>query len=235
MSALRSIDDKELVHERLGAAFERAMSPYDTQRRVEVLVDRFLGEGRLRGRSALDVGCGLGHFSRRMLELGADVTACDLGPVLVQNVARKTGCRGVVADALNLAATFAPESFDVVVSSECIEHTPDPRRALGEMARLVKPGGFLAVSTPNLLWSPVVKLATQLKLRPFDGLENFSTWGRIRRALGEDGVEIVAEAGLHLYPFQLGLHGLSRWLDGHAQPLKRLMINICVLGRKRLP
>ena len=35
-------------------------------------------------------------------------------------------CEAVVADAMNLTARFPPDSFDIVVSSECIEHTPDP-------------------------------------------------------------------------------------------------------------
>ena len=49
-----------------------------------------------------------------------------------------------------LAGNFAPNQFDVVVSSECIEHTPDPAEAVRQMVLVLKPGGLLAISTPNL-------------------------------------------------------------------------------------
>ncbi len=139
----------------------------------------------------------------------------------------------MVADALGLVEHFGPQRFDLVVSSECIEHTPDPPRALRQMARVLKPGGYLSLSTPNLLWWPAVRLATALKLRPFDGLENFSTWGSIARALTAEGMSVERRKGLHLFPFQFGLHSLSRWFDEHAQFARSLMINLCVLARKR--
>jgi 2-polyprenyl-3-methyl-5-hydroxy-6-metoxy-1,4-benzoquinol methylase len=139
----------------------------------------------------------------------------------------------VVADALDLTATFGRDRFDVVVSSECVEHTPDPAAAIGQMGAVLKPGGLLALSTPNVVWYPAVRLATALRLRPFDGLENFSTWGGLRRALRLAGLEVVREQGLHLIPFQFRCYRLSRWLDRHAQAFKGAMINLCVLARKR--
>lgn len=228
----RPIDPREMTHERLGDRFAFALSRYDTDRRVEVLVDEFLGAERLRGARVLDVGCGLGDFSQRLAEHGAQVTACDLGAGLVERTRQRVGCEAVVADVLDLKATFAPESFDIVLSSECIEHTPNPVRAVEQMARLVKPGGMLSVSTPNQVWWPVVKLATVLKLRPFDGFENFSTWSGLRRTLAQEGLEVVQEKGLHAFPFQFGLHGLSRWIDENAQPIRGGMINICILAQK---
>lgn len=228
----RTPTDAEYCHERLGEEFATALSTYDTQRRVEVLVDEFLTDDMVRGRRALDVGCGLGFFSRRLVERGADVLATDLGPNLVARTRAFAGCEGEVADALALRERFGEGRFDLVVSSECIEHTPDPARALREMAAVVKPGGYLSLSTPNLLWSPVVKAATRLGLRPFDGYENFSTWSGLRRVLQESGMEVVREKGLHLFPFQLRLHRLSRLCDAHLQMLRGAMINLCVLARK---
>jgi 2-polyprenyl-3-methyl-5-hydroxy-6-metoxy-1,4-benzoquinol methylase len=228
----RYVNQRELTHERLGDRFSSALSRYDTDRRVEVLVDEFLGRERLRGAKVLDVGCGLGDFSQRLSDLGADVTACDLGAGLVDRTRARVGCTAVVADALNLSATFEPESFDIVLSSECIEHTPDPKRAVREMARLVKPGGCLSISTPNRLWWPVVRLASILKLRPFDGFENFSSWRGLRRTLAECGLEVIREKGLHAFPFHFRLHALSRWMDENLQPIRGEMINICILAKK---
>ncbi len=231
-SISRTPTDAEYCHERLGDEFGRALSEYDTRRRVETLVDRFLTDEMIAGRSVLDVGCGLGHFSERLVERGANVLACDIGPGLVQKTARRAGCVAEVADVLTLVEHFGADRFDAVISSECIEHTPDPAAALVQLAGVLKPGGALAVSTPNILWSPVVKLATALKLRPFDGHENFSSWACIRRILRGCGVRIEQEYGLHLFPFQSGLHRLSALCDRRCQGLRGLMINICVLGRK---
>ena len=231
---MREPTHEELSHERLGERFQTALSNYDTTRRVEVLTGSFFEDDELRGAQTLDVGCGLGFFSERLAARGAQVTATDLGPGLVEKTRARVGCEGVVADALELVETFGPARFDVVVSSECIEHTPDPMRALRQMVGVLKPGGLLAVSTPNLLWQPVVRLASRLKLRPFDGLENFSTKGSMSRAVREAGGEVLRVEGLHLYPFQFKGHGFSRWCDRNLQVLRPLMINICMKAR-RLP
>ena len=198
-----------------------------------MLAGEFLTDGMVRGRDALDVGCGLGFFSERLHLRGARVLACDIGPNLVAGTAKRVGCEAVVADALALSAQLGEGRFDLVVSSECIEHTPDPARAVAEMIAVLKPGGYLSLSTPNLLWYPVVRAATVLALRPFDGFENFSTWRGLRRRIEEAGATVLREKGLHLFPFQLGAHALSRFLDERAQRLRGLMINMCFLARKR--
>lgn len=229
---MRNPTEEEYSHDRLGDRFEHALSNYDTQRRVEVLVDTFLTDDMVAGKRVLEVGCGLGFFSERLVQRGAHLIASDLGPNLVERTRRRVRCEAVVADALRLVEQFGPNTFDLVLSSECIEHTPEPELALEQMASVLRPGGYLSVSTPNLLWQPVVRMASRLKVREFDGLENFSTLGSMKRALAKNGVEIVRAEGLHLYPFQFKMHALSRWFDRRLQALRPLMINICVLGYK---
>jgi 2-polyprenyl-6-hydroxyphenyl methylase/3-demethylubiquinone-9 3-methyltransferase len=229
----RTISEKEYCHDRLGENFKEVLSDYDTERRVMTLIDELIPAAAVDGKKALDVGCGLGFFSERLVQRGARVVACDLGENMVAQTAKRAGCEAVVADALALLEMFGPAQFDLVVSSECIEHTPSPHAALQQMANVLKPGGYLAVSTPNKLWWPVVKAATILKARPFDGLENFSTFRGIQSVLEDSGVDVIAKRGLHLYPFQLGFHGMSTWIDYNLQGLQSLMINLCVLGVKR--
>lgn len=232
MTNPRRPEEKELCHERLGDKFAESLSVYDTERRLATLIDSFLSEEMVRDKATLDVGCGPGFFSQRLVQRGANVLACDLGPNLVERTKQRVGCRAQVADALRLVEEFGENRFDLVVSSECIEHTPSPIEALRQMAGVLKPGGYLAVSTPNIIWYPVVRAATVLKLRPFDGFENFSSWRSIRKTLSDCGVDVVRESGLHLFPFQLGMHRVSLWCDDHMQVIRSLMINICVLGRK---
>jgi 2-polyprenyl-6-hydroxyphenyl methylase/3-demethylubiquinone-9 3-methyltransferase len=228
----RTPSAREYVHEALGPKFADAISRYDLERRLAVLIDEFLPDD-LHGQSALDVGCGLGFFSERLVARGARVIGCDLGPGLARATHARAGCETVVADALALADQFGESRFDVVVSSECIEHTPDPLAAIGQMIGVLKPGGYISLSTPNVLWYPAVAGATALGLRPYDGLENFSSWRGLRRAIERQGATVVAERGLHLFPFQLPLHRLSAWCDRRLQVLRGAMINICLLARKR--
>lgn len=228
----RQPTEKELSHERLGDTFATALSHYDTQRRVAILIDAFLGQTPLTGLRVVDVGCGLGFFSARLKALGADVLATDIGPGLVQKTRQRVGCAGEIADVLQLSDQFGEDCFDGLVSSECIEHTPDPAAALRQMVRVVKPGGFLSISTPNIVWWPVVKLATMLRLRPFNGHENFSSWAGLRHALETNGAIVERQFGLHLFPFQLPLHPLSTWCDQHLQALRGVMINLCLFARK---
>jgi 2-polyprenyl-3-methyl-5-hydroxy-6-metoxy-1,4-benzoquinol methylase len=229
---MREPTAQELCHERLGERFATALSSYDTQRRVETLVDEFLADEPLRGMCVLDVGCGLGFFSERLASRGADVLATDIGPGLVRRTRERVGCEAVVADALCLVDQFGAARFDGVVSSECIEHTPDPELAIRQMCAVVKPGGFLSLSTPNRLWYPAVRFATVIGARPFDGHENFSTWRSLRRCLATQGMRVEREQGLHLFPFQIPLRRLSRACDRRLQALRGAMINLCVLARR---
>jgi 2-polyprenyl-3-methyl-5-hydroxy-6-metoxy-1,4-benzoquinol methylase len=230
--SVRIPTEPEYFHERMGPRFRTAISDYDTGRRLEILVDRFLPAHVLRGRSVLEVGAGLGFFSARLKQCGAYVTASDIGETMLQKISDTIGCECELVDALSLVDHFGPNRFDLVLSSECIEHTPDPMRAVEQMVGVLKPSGYIALSTPNLLWHPVVRFATLLRLRQFQCLENFSTFTQLRQTLEQAGVTVLEEYGLHLFPFQFPLHGLSRWCDRNLQFARRLMINICILGQK---
>lgn len=224
--------DPQLFHERMGDAFAEALSTYDTTRRIEVLIGEFLAGKPLPGLPTLEVGCGLGFFSEALQRRGADLTVCDIGETLVERTVAKVGCRGVVADATRLLDTFPEGSFGCVLSSECIEHTSDPGLAIDGMCAVLREGGWLSLSTPNRLWWPVVAGASKLGLRAFNGYEHFSTLKFLTGRMERNGMRILKTKGLHLFPFQMGMHGISRWADENLQALKHLMINFCVLAQK---
>lgn len=233
MHPTRKPDLSEYCHEHLGETFAESLSVYDTQRRIDVLVHEFLTDDMVVGKTVLDVGCGLGYFSEALANRGAIVTACDIGPNLLLATNKRVNCKTVLADALCLTDYFGDHQFDLVLSSECIEHTPDPARALQQMALVLKPGGYLSVSTPNILWYPIVATATALKLRPFDGYENFSSWNSLRDSLRKSNIRIKREKGLHLFPFQFTyLNNMSTWCDNHMQFSRNIMINLCIFGQK---
>jgi 2-polyprenyl-6-hydroxyphenyl methylase/3-demethylubiquinone-9 3-methyltransferase len=114
----------------------------------------------------------------------------------------------VAGDAL--ALPFAARRFDLVVSSDCIEHTPDPRRAVAEMVRVLRPGGRLVLTCPNALWHWSVRLADRLGLRPYEGFENWPGFGELRRWVEAEGIRVDEHVGFHALPFQLP--AAPRWL-----------------------
>lgn len=96
----------------------------------------------------IDVGAGAGAFCRRLLDHGyADVEAVEIR-------ADEFHVPGVPIHALDLNGPFADEgslaAADAVVSLEVLEHLENPWQFGRACARLVKPGGVLIVSTPNI-------------------------------------------------------------------------------------
>lgn len=107
----------------------------------------------LPGSRIADVGCGGGLLSEALAREGAQVTAIDLAPQLLE-VARLHGLEtGIEVEYLQCeAAGLArqrPGAFDAVTCMELIEHVPDPAALLADCARLLGPGGALFVSTLN--------------------------------------------------------------------------------------
>src|SRR5206468_2384205 len=93
--------------------------------------------------------------------LGAAVVSVDIGERLVTRTIARAGSHGVVADVCRLA--FRDESFDVVISSEMLEHTDAPVRAVEELARILRVDGLLVLTTPNRAWQGVVRAAPRAR------------------------------------------------------------------------
>ena len=104
--------------------------------------------GPLKGRRLLDVGCGTGGFSLLAAEAGADVWSVDESPEAVALTAARTSAeRAMVATAESLP--FEDASFDLIYCYSTLEHVDDAGRALGEMVRLLRPGGRLYLHSPD--------------------------------------------------------------------------------------
>lgn len=102
-------------------------------------------EAGARGR-LLDVGAGSGWLVEHMGNLGWQAEGLDFDPQSVGS-ARE---RGLVFHQGGLPQqNFAEASFDAVTMSHCIEHVHDPLAWLAEARRILKPGGRLALATPN--------------------------------------------------------------------------------------
>jgi 2-polyprenyl-3-methyl-5-hydroxy-6-metoxy-1,4-benzoquinol methylase len=223
---------QRFFYQTIADRFEGLDHRHDIRTRLEVVFEDLLGGVDLDGKVVLDAGCGYGAFSRWAATRGARVVSCDIADKLARRAAAEAGSRGVASDACELG--FHDESFEIVISSEMIEHTERPAEAVRELARVLRPGGVLVITTPNRAWQGLVRLASRLHLRPFHGLENFVSWRTLHAACTAAGVDVVRHVGFHAWPFHLGFARLSRAVDrrfgGH--PAACLMINQALLARK---
>jgi len=94
----------------------------------------------------LDVPSGQGALAARLIEAGFDVRCCDLYPEIFR-------LDGVDIQQGNLDAElpFAEQSFDYLTCLEGLEHIENPQQAIREFGRVLRPGGQLFVSVPNIL------------------------------------------------------------------------------------
>src|SRR6266478_4051500 len=95
----------------------------------------------------LDAGCGNGRYSRFLLrEADADaiITGFDLSQRMLERARKRLGSDRVTHVAADLTRLpYADATFDAAVSGWVLEHLPDPRPGLRELARVLKPGGKL--------------------------------------------------------------------------------------------
>jgi SAM-dependent methyltransferase len=179
------------------------------------------------GDHVLDLGCGFGRHAFEAYRRGAHVVAVDRS---VDEVAQVTAMfkamaaegeapAGTVARAVRadlLALPFPDASFDVVMASEVLEHIPADEMAMGEIARVVRPGGRVAVTVPRF-WPERVCWALSNDYHDVAG-------GHVRIYRGDVLAERLQRAGLvpngnhHAH----ALHAPYWWLN-------------CALGKESLP
>ena len=192
-------NDRGLYFEKIGGNFDKWMSDYDVYRRAE-LIRKHLGN-RAIGKSCLEVGCGTGKISSAIVDVVGVLTVSDISEKLARQVGETMGVAWMQQDACSL--NIPDNSFDVVISSECIEHVPDPAKALREMARVLKPGGLIVVTTPNKLWYPVLWLSMITGIRKFAGREIWMFPYSAARILKSEGIGDLGLDGCHLFPWQI--------------------------------
>ena len=113
------------------------------------------------GERVLDMGCGGGRHAFALYRRGAHVVALDLDAAELKDVAGMFAAiapevpEGATAQAVRGSAyelPFADASFDKIIAAEVLEHLPEDTRAMAELARVLKPGGSIAVTVPR--WGP---------------------------------------------------------------------------------
>ncbi len=132
--------------------YDRAARTYDRfwAGYVRETVDLLEAVARVRpGERVLDVGCGTGAFAERLVGFDPHIaiTGVDVSGGMLAEARRKTAgapnARFLQASAE--ALPFPDASFAVVVSASALHYVPDPAQGVREMARVLRPGGRLAL------------------------------------------------------------------------------------------
>jgi len=200
------------------------------------------------GDRVLDLGCGGGRHAYEAYRRGADVIACDtstseLATVATMTAAMRTAgevtgpaqARPVAGDAR--ALPFGSDVFDRVVAAEVLEHIPHDQQALAEIARVLRPGGLLAVTVPAWLPERICwRLSDQYHNVP-GGHVRIYTLAELAAKLTQAGLAVGGHHHAH------GLHSPYWWLKcavgvgNDAHPLARAYHRLLVwdIMRHRAP
>jgi 2-polyprenyl-3-methyl-5-hydroxy-6-metoxy-1,4-benzoquinol methylase len=151
------------------------IEPNDRMRRMLAVV---LAKG---ARRVLDIGCGRGVFPAELRRFGAEAYGVD---VFDPDSVAADGWSYTSGD-ITRGLPYPDCGFDCVTLGEVIEHVPDPDGLLRDIRRVLAPGGWLVLSTPNLVcWAN--RVLVPLGLQPlFTETSSRVTLGRRWRMLGQ--------------------------------------------------
>jgi ubiquinone/menaquinone biosynthesis C-methylase UbiE len=210
------------------------------------LLRQFLGA--LGGKRVLEIGCGRGELALWLAELPlalrpAAIVASDFSPVALRIAEELGHARGVgnvsyrLGDVMRL--DWEDASFDVVISCETIEHARDPRAALCELSRVLRPGGCLYLTCPSYLnLMGLYRLYLPLTGRVFSEggqpINHCLFLPLVRRWVGRAGlvVERVVGAG-HYVPFPRRSPIRLRWADRLGKVVSVVALHTLIVARRR--
>jgi 2-polyprenyl-3-methyl-5-hydroxy-6-metoxy-1,4-benzoquinol methylase len=183
MEALRTTDGA-LIYERALLSEGKSDEPvYDAV--AKILTARCHRTGTL-----IDVGCGRGNLWKAVRDsfdryIGVDVVAYEGFPI---------DGKFLNSNLENYSIPLPGEQADAVVTLETIEHLDNPRAFMRELVRLVKPGGWIVVTTPNQL--SLLSKFTLLVKDQFNAFQAASYPAHRTALLKIDLIRMATESGL---------------------------------------
>ena len=146
-------------------------------RRAELLIS--YGKIAL-GKRVLEVGCGTGIFTEKIAKTGANITAMDISPDLLDLAKKRLSMPNVLCELGDLENLhFAENSFDSVVGVSILHHV-NLKQSLKEIKKVLKSGGRIVFSEPNAL-NPQIMLQEKIPpIRKF--VEKIGIYSRHEKA-----------------------------------------------------
>ena len=186
------LENREFFYDKFSEEWSKKINDSETNKRIRIIYEELLPKEYLKGKKFLEVGCGLGYFSNKASKIGANVTGIDIGPNLVEINKKKTP-KGVFKVASASDLPFKDETFDVVLSTEVIEHVNNQKSALKEMCRVLKKNGILVITTPNRFFKPLFDFLSWIRIRPYHGNENWIySWDMVKM-MSRNGLKLEKE------------------------------------------
>lgn len=178
--------NKELFYNEISETWASKINNSETNKRLNIIFEKLLSKKEISDKKFLEIGCGLGYFSNKAFSMGAKVTGIDIGPKLI-NINKKLTPKGkfLVSSASKLP--FKDKVFDIVLSTEVIEHIDNQNDAIKEMFRVLKENGTLVVTTPNRIFKPLFDFLSFIRVRPYHGNENWYYPWELKRKLQKYG------------------------------------------------
>lgn len=168
------------------------------KRRVGMLKDKLEA-----GSEVLELGCGTGYFTRELVDTGAHIIAIDISSDLLEEARKEVKASNIefmVDNAYKMS--FPDDSFDHVVGSSVLHHL-EIHKALSEIYRVLRPGGHIAFTEPNMM-NPQISLQKNIpsiKQRMGDSPDEtaFFKWQmkRLLRKAGFTSIRVIPFDFLH--------------------------------------
>lgn len=161
-----------------------------------------------RGGRVLDIGCGNGFWAGEFARRGCTVVGIDPSPTGIA-IARSTHATGrfeIMDVTTDLLSVLGEEPFDIVVSTEVVEHLYSPQTWAVGCLQALRPGGTMILSTPYHGWLKNLALAVTGKLdRHLDALREgghikFFSRPTLAQLLSDSGFEDIRFAGAGRWP-----------------------------------
>jgi len=180
------------------------------------------GKASLAGARALDVGCGGGILSESMARRGARVKGIDLSDKALKvaqlhaiETSTEIEYEEISAEALS---EREPGAYDIVTCMEMLEHVPEPHSVVRALAKLVRPGGHVFLSTinrnPKSYLFAVIGAEYLLKLLP-KGTHDYAKFikpAELARDCREAGLDVASLVGMTYNPLTK-IYALGRDTD----------------------